>query len=540
MEVGSSCRPWRVSSPSQVVPSPRARADPESGSLHEDRSGALCVGRRRREVHTRVAENKQSTVVVQLGGAPVAVRDANAKKQGAKLTGAQKDAIRAPAALAAGAFTASSRTRAPGSRPDAGRVQRHPGQRRAEEPRAARDVFRRRRDPRGGEVQADERQRRAARRRAGGLGSTPASTGAGIKVAVIDTGIDYTHADFGGPGTAAAYKRARTARARCRRTRLFGPAAPKVKGGNDFVGDDYDADPDDSELHRPAARPEPARLQRPRLAHGRHGGRLRRHCDGATYTGRTTRHTVPCNAGTSVPGVAPKADLYAFRVFGCAGRADIVDLAINQAVADDMDVINMSLGSTSAVTTIRRRSRRQNAVDDGVIVVASAGNAGGERATSVGSPSTANGVLSVAAMDGTTADVPGRHFALSTGRDADAINANGATFSRRDHRCRSSSCYDSMPAGEVVARLQRCRRPGGQRHRQARRRPAWHVRARREGDLRPVRRAQPRVAMINNSRAIRRSRVTITSNPDTGEPHAKSRFRSSGSPARSPVPTART
>src|SRR5262249_10064229 len=29
--------------------------------------------------------------------------------------------------------------------------------------------------------------------------------GEGVKVAVIDTGIDYTHANFGGPGTAAAY-----------------------------------------------------------------------------------------------------------------------------------------------------------------------------------------------------------------------------------------------------------------------------------------------------------------------------------------------
>src|SRR2546423_4758157 len=29
--------------------------------------------------------------------------------------------------------------------------------------------------------------------------------GEGVKVAIIDTGIDYTHATFGGPGTAAAY-----------------------------------------------------------------------------------------------------------------------------------------------------------------------------------------------------------------------------------------------------------------------------------------------------------------------------------------------
>ena len=36
-------------------------------------------------------------------------------------------------------------------------------------------------------------------------GGSPAFRGERIKVAIIDTGIDYTHADFGGPGTAAAY-----------------------------------------------------------------------------------------------------------------------------------------------------------------------------------------------------------------------------------------------------------------------------------------------------------------------------------------------
>ena len=34
---------------------------------------------------------------------------------------------------------------------------------------------------------------------------TSGVTGAGMKIAVIDTGIDYTHATFGGDGTAAAY-----------------------------------------------------------------------------------------------------------------------------------------------------------------------------------------------------------------------------------------------------------------------------------------------------------------------------------------------
>ncbi len=32
--------------------------------------------------------------------------------------------------------------------------------------------------------------------------------GSGIRVAVLDSGIDYTHANFAGPGTLAAYEAA--------------------------------------------------------------------------------------------------------------------------------------------------------------------------------------------------------------------------------------------------------------------------------------------------------------------------------------------
>ena len=39
-------------------------------------------------------------------------------------------------------------------------------------------------------------------------GGSPAFHGAGVKIAVIDTGIDYTHANFGGPGTVAAFNAA--------------------------------------------------------------------------------------------------------------------------------------------------------------------------------------------------------------------------------------------------------------------------------------------------------------------------------------------
>jgi subtilisin family serine protease len=53
-----------------------------------------------------------------------------------------------------------------------------------------------------------------------------------IKVAIIDTGIDYTHANFGGPGTAAAYEAAHANETAPADPSLFGPAAPRVKGAS--------------------------------------------------------------------------------------------------------------------------------------------------------------------------------------------------------------------------------------------------------------------------------------------------------------------
>src|SRR6185295_7967992 len=67
--------------------------------------------------------------------------------------------------------------------------------------------------------------------------------GEGIKIGIIDTGIDYTHADFGGPGTVAAYDAAHAAETSPADPSLFGPGAPKVKGGTALVGDAYNADP---------------------------------------------------------------------------------------------------------------------------------------------------------------------------------------------------------------------------------------------------------------------------------------------------------
>ena len=67
--------------------------------------------------------------------------------------------------------------------------------------------------------------------------------GTGVTVAVLDSGIDYTHAAFGGPGTATAYNNAYGANA-CRRNKEEPDwnaidDDTNIVGGFDFVGEDW-------------------------------------------------------------------------------------------------------------------------------------------------------------------------------------------------------------------------------------------------------------------------------------------------------------
>jgi subtilisin family serine protease len=255
----------------------------------------------------------------------------------------------------------------------------------------------------------------------------PGLHGEGIKIAIIDTGIDYTHANFGGPGTAAAYTAAHAHETEPANPALFGPAAPRVKGGTDLVGDSYNADPNDPAF-QPIPHPDPNPLDCE--GHGSHvagtaagSGVL---STGVQYTGTYNAATVSGNSWTIGPGVAPKADLYAVRVFGCTGPTDVVVDAIEWAVDHDMDVINMSLGSPFGTNDTPDAVAATNAAKAGIIVVTSAGNEN-PNAYTVGSPSTADGAISVAAND------PNQTFAGATillpgGVTATAINANGFVF----------------------------------------------------------------------------------------------------------------
>jgi subtilisin family serine protease len=264
-----------------------------------------------------------------------------------------------------------------------------------------------------------------------GIAGVGSFAGEGMKVAVIDTGIDYTHADFGGPGTVAAYDDALAHDSQPADPAQFGPEAPRVKGGFDFVGDDYNADPN-SEDYQPVPHPDPNPLDC--NGHGTHtagtaagSGVL---ADGSTYSGAYKADTISSNTWNVGPGVAPKADIYSLRVFGCEGSTDVVVDAIEWAVDHDMDVINMSLGSPFGDGDDPDAVASDNASRAGVIVVASSGNEG-HNPYMTGTPGATGSVLSVAASD-PTQSFPGATITPTTGAPITAIDANGISVAGID------------------------------------------------------------------------------------------------------------
>jgi subtilisin family serine protease len=253
----------------------------------------------------------------------------------------------------------------------------------------------------------------------------PGLHGEHIKVAIIDTGIDYTHANFGGPGTVAAFKAAFAASTQPADPTVFGPNAPKVKGGTDLVGDAYNADDPTSV---PKRDPNPLDCN----GHGSHTSGTAAGfgvtAAGATYHGPYDAIT-PGQSFTIGPGVAPLADLYAVRVFGCNGTAstNVVVDAIDWAVQHNMQVISMSLGADFGNEDDADAEASENAVNAGVVVVAASGNAA-DAAYITSSPASGEKAISVAAID-SHGSILGANLALSTGTTLAAQNSNGASFS---------------------------------------------------------------------------------------------------------------
>lgn len=208
----------------------------------------------------------------------------------------------------------------------------------------------------------------------------PGADGTGITIGIIDTGIDFVHAHFGGTGAAAEYTTMDTTSA----AGVF-PTA-KVVGGYDFAGNAYTG----SNTPVPDGNPMDCN------GHGSHvaGSAAGYGVTSAGVTYSAGYASVPSNLRIQ-PGVAPKASLMAYRVFGCSGTTNLTVQAIEQAVADGVDVINMSLGSSSGGLSDLSSVAAENAAAAGVIVVASAGNSG-DTYMVTGSPGVAKRVISVA------------------------------------------------------------------------------------------------------------------------------------------------
>lgn len=201
-------------------------------------------------------------------------------------------------------------------------------------------------------------------------------TGKGVRIGIIDTGIDYIHRDFGGPGDFDSYQM---------NNRVVIGDVPfpteKVAGGYDFAGEYYN--PEDP-LY---VIPDPDRDPMDTRGHGTHVASI---AAGYGVTIQPTRRHGPYTSNTNFsryrlgPGVAPEAELYALKVFGDRGGTLLVPEAIDWAIdpdgdgdfSDHLDVINLSLGAPYAVLPDVMAAACDSAAQAGVVVCVSAGNNG--------------------------------------------------------------------------------------------------------------------------------------------------------------------
>ncbi|KAF3176661.1 hypothetical protein TWF106_005101 [Orbilia oligospora] len=204
--------------------------------------------------------------------------------------------------------------------------------------------------------------------------------GKGIKIAVIDTGIDYTHPSLGGK---------------------FGPGN-KVAFGLDLVGDRYNGQ------NTPVPKDDPIDC----AGHGTHVAGIIAAVD------------------KDFIGVAPEVTLGAYKVFGCPSVSvgnDVLISAFLQAQADGADLITASIGGPSGWTEDPWAKVVTRIVDAGTPCSIAAGNEGAEGlfyasgaadaigAIGVGSVNNLNSPVVLTAAKFSSGDIKDKEFGYTPG-----------------------------------------------------------------------------------------------------------------------------
>ncbi|KAL0933784.1 serine endopeptidase [Colletotrichum truncatum] len=177
--------------------------------------------------------------------------------------------------------------------------------------------------------------------------------GKGAKVAVVDTGVWYTHEALGGG---------------------FGQGF-KVEGGYDFVGES--GWPNNGQVKQPDDDP------LDEIGHGTHVA------------------GIVAGNSSSLTGVAPEATLYAYKVFGFLDGTDEDTLieAFLMAYDAGVDIITCSVGSINGFSDNAWAVVASRLVENGVVVTISAGNNGGAGAFAAGTGSSGEHVVAVASVE---------------------------------------------------------------------------------------------------------------------------------------------